>query len=220
MVEYRQNSNGFKVSTIYKKPLSVGQAAKISQVSKKTVLNWIYRGALNAFTTLGGHYRIWPVELYQFFARTGMDIPFRFIDEKQSTLLIIDCDSTYTNQLKWKLEQEFPSYDIIASNDCYEALVLIGERKPQIVVLDITMPRLDGLRVLELLKEKGKNSPMKIIINSPHFGTDMYSQHQMALADAVIDKNDDSYEFINFLKGAISPNAIHQTINRIPVQAV
>jgi excisionase family DNA binding protein len=61
---------------IYRKPLSVGQVAEICRVSKKTVLNWIYDGALKAFTTYGGHYRVWPVNIKKFLDQTRMDIPF------------------------------------------------------------------------------------------------------------------------------------------------
>ena len=51
MVEYRQSPNGLKASAVYRKPLNVGLVAKICRVSKKTVLNWIYRDALKAFKT-------------------------------------------------------------------------------------------------------------------------------------------------------------------------
>ena len=66
MVEYRHSPNGLKLATVYRKPMSVGLVAKVCRVSKKTVLNWIYRDALKAFTTYGGHYRIWPGDLKEF----------------------------------------------------------------------------------------------------------------------------------------------------------
>ena len=81
MVEYRQSPNGLKFSTVYRKPLSVGMVAKVCRVSKKTVLNWIYRDAMKAFTTYGGHYRIWPGDLKKFLAKAGIDVPFQFVDE-------------------------------------------------------------------------------------------------------------------------------------------
>src|SRR6266446_5950305 len=82
MVEYRQSLSGLKMSMVYRKPLNVGLVAKICRVSKKTVLNWIYKDALKAFTTLGGHYRVWPGDLKKFLTKAGIDVPFHFVDDR------------------------------------------------------------------------------------------------------------------------------------------
>src|SRR5258708_18417396 len=92
MVEYRQSLSGLKYSTVYRKPLNVGLVAKICRVSKKTVLNWIYKEALKAHTTYGGHYRIWPSDLKNFLTKSGIDVPFNFVDDRQTTFLIVDDD--------------------------------------------------------------------------------------------------------------------------------
>jgi len=154
MVEYRQSPNGLKLATVYRKPLNVGLVAKICQVSKKTVLNWIYRDALKAFTTYGGHYRIWPGELKEFIRKSGLDVQFNFVDERQTTYLIVDDDDSYSLMLKETICSEFPDANVIITDDGYEALLLIGEKKPNVVLLDLRMPKIDGFQVLELLKSR------------------------------------------------------------------
>ena len=59
------------------RPLSVGEVARILYVSRPSVLNWIHKGALKAFTTYGGHHRVWPVDVKALLEKTGMDIPFQ-----------------------------------------------------------------------------------------------------------------------------------------------
>src|SRR5512135_3292623 len=97
----------------YKKPLSVGQVADICRVSKKTVLNWIYDGALKAFTTYGGHYRIWPANVKKFLDSAGMDIPFDFIDDRTTHILIIDDDEGYSQMLREAIVAELPTVDVV-----------------------------------------------------------------------------------------------------------
>ena len=44
-------------------PLGMGSVARILHVSKPCVLNWINLGALKAFTTYGGHHRVWQADI-------------------------------------------------------------------------------------------------------------------------------------------------------------
>ena len=204
MVEYRQNPNGVKHSTVYRKPMSVGQAAKICRVSKKTVLNWIYKKALKAFTTYGGHYRIWPGDLKKLLVKAGMDIPFQFVDDRQTTFLIVDDDPAFTMLLKEAIIGEFTSADILTTDDGYEALILIGERKPQVVILDLKMPKMDGFQVLELLRTRKKETAMKIVVLSAYVDPDVERRLNHTVADAVIEKGRDVREILDSLSALLN----------------
>ncbi len=54
--------------------------------------------------------------------------------------------------------------EILLANDGQEALSLIETYAPDMVVLDSNMPNLDGLRLLEILNEKGLKKKMAIIM--------------------------------------------------------
>jgi two-component system, OmpR family, response regulator len=190
MVEYKQNFNALKLSGIHRKPLNVGLVAKICRVSKKTVLNWIYKDALKAFTTFGGHYRIWPGDLKEFIVKAGLDVPFQFVDERKTTFLIVDDDTAYSNLLKESLCSRFPSADVIMTDDGYEALLLIGERKPQLLLLDLRMPKLDGFQVLDLLRLHNKDHSMKVVILSAYLDEDTRSKLREHLVDQAWDKGE------------------------------
>lgn len=115
---------------VFRKPLTVGQAAEILRVGNKTVLNWIHAGALKAFTTYGGHYRVWPVDLQTFLLSSNMGVPFQFIDERQTTILIMDSDVDYSARLKDAIVKQFNHAAILTTNNPFEGMVLIGEHRP------------------------------------------------------------------------------------------
>ncbi len=173
---------------IYKKPLSVGQVADVCRVSKKTVLNWIYEGALKAFTTYGGHYRVWPLDLRRFVKDAGMDIQFDFVDDRRSKILIIDDDKEYTSMLKIAIEQELANAEVFSTDDGYEGLLLIGEVKPQLVILDLRMPKVDGFQVLELLKSRKQENNLRVLVVSSYLDEDARGRLKNSVADAFTEK--------------------------------
>jgi len=204
MVEYRQSPNGLKYATVYRKPMSVGLVAKICRVSKKTVLNWIYRDALKAFTTFGGHYRVWPGDLKKFMVRAGLDVPFQFVDDRQATFLIVDDDPAYTMLLKESILSHFPSANVITTDDGYEALLLIGERRPQVVMLDLKMPKVDGFQVLELLRVRKKDNLMKVIVLSAYLDSESRARLRSTVADSIWEKGMSVTEILRSLDEVVN----------------
>jgi excisionase family DNA binding protein len=172
----------------YRKPLSVGQVADICRVSKKTVLNWIYDGALKAFTTYGGHYRVWPANIKRFLETTRMDIPFDYVDERTTNILIIDDDVDYAQMLRSAIKAELAEAEVHSTDDGYEGLVMIGEVKPRLVILDIRMPKVDGLQVLEMLKGRKTDHEMKVLVVSAYLDEKTRKQLKGTMADYALDK--------------------------------
>jgi two-component system, OmpR family, response regulator len=175
----------------YKKPLSVGQVAEICRVSKKTVLNWIYDGGMKAFTTYGGHYRIWPANIKKFLESTGMDIPFDYVDDRTTHILIIDDDLDFSTILKSAIVADLPDVEVTTTDDGYEGLMLIGELKPQLVILDIKMPKVDGFQVLELLKTRKAEQDVKVLVITGYLDQETRQQLSTTIADHWIDKLSD-----------------------------
>jgi len=205
MVEYRSNLNGLKSSTVYRKPLNVGLVAKICRVSKKTVLNWIYRDAIKAFTTYGGHYRVWPADLKKFLISSGMDVPFNFVDDRQTTFLIVDDDLPYTVLMKEAICSHFDNANVITTDDGYEALLLMGERRPQVVLLDLKMPKVDGFEVLELLRSRKKDNKLKVVVMSAYLDDETRERLRATVADDIWEKGKSIDEILRSLSEMLNP---------------
>ena len=102
------------------------------------------------------------------------------MDESKISVIIADDNKEFCNILNdYLLNQR----DIVVTGiakDGIEALKLIQERKPDLVVLDIIMPHLDGLGVLERLNSI-KIDPMPRIIVLSAVGQDKITQRAITL---------------------------------------
>ncbi len=66
-------------------------------------------------------------------------------------ILAVDDEQLYRHLLKVNLEQE--GYSVITANDGIEALDTVSVRHPDLVILDVMMPRLDGLTACERIRQ-------------------------------------------------------------------
>ena len=81
--------------------------------------------------------------------------------EFMSKILIIDDERGIRNTLKDIFEYE--GHEVILSENGMEGLVAIKTEKPNVVFCDIKMPKMDGIEVLERIKEFSPDTPVIMI---------------------------------------------------------
>ncbi len=72
--------------------------------------------------------------------------------EKHSRIMVVDDEQTILSLLKQTLEPE--GYEVVVAADGRSALALLEERKPDLVLLDIMMPGLNGFQTLERIRQR------------------------------------------------------------------
>lgn len=169
--------------TSISKPLGVGQAAQICRVTTRTINNWIRSGKLKAYATPGGHFRIWPSDLRTFLKAHNMDINFDFRGEHPKRILVIDDDESYAEMLREVLRDKIRDSEVKLSHDGYEALILVGEFKPELVLLDLMMPGIDGFKVLELIAGRKADYPLKVLVLSGNLSAAAIDRLKRSRAD-------------------------------------
>lgn len=80
------------------------------------------------------------------------------------TILVIDDDPSIVHLLKEDLEEE--GYHVLAGYDGQAALQLARSSKPQLIILDVNMPMLNGLKALEYLRERQETQNIPILFLS------------------------------------------------------
>ena len=70
----------------------------------------------------------------------------------EGTVLVIEDEENLQEALKYNLERE--GYDVLTASDGERGLGLARERQPDLVILDIMLPQLDGLEVCRILRRE------------------------------------------------------------------
>ncbi|MDG1482054.1 MAG: excisionase family DNA-binding protein [Myxococcota bacterium] len=133
--------------------LTTHQAAQLLGVSLPTIVNWIGAGRLNAYRTPGGHRRIPRGEIIRFSRAFSYPLPAEFTEESGPLrVLVIDSDRDLGEMVRDYLLMQ-GNYEVRLAAGLFEAGYLIGGFKPQVVLLDLSLPGLDALGVLRLIRD-------------------------------------------------------------------
>lgn len=77
-------------------------------------------------------------------------------------VLVADDDPDILTLVRFRLERE--GCDVLAATDGQDALDLALEHTPDLAVLDVSMPRVDGYELTRLLRENGATREMPVIL--------------------------------------------------------
>ena len=80
---------------------------------------------------------------------------------EQKTILVVDDDRELIDGLRTLLEKQ--GYRVIQANDGHQAKSVIYNQKPDLVILDMMMPRMGGYPVLEHFRDKPDVPPIIMI---------------------------------------------------------
>lgn len=86
------------------------------------------------------------------------------IDKQSKTILVVDDDPMIRELLRQELEAD--GYAVCECADGMEALNLVKREKPDLIILDIMMPKINGFDVAAILKNDPNTMKIPIIIHS------------------------------------------------------
>ncbi len=143
--------------------LTTFEAAKLCRVSYNTIKNWIKRDLLPAYRTAGGHLRIDSDDLRVFCREHSIPI-----DEKSEParrkVLIVDDEESIRVAMQDAL-REFPErLDIYTASDGFEAGSIMESVRPDVVILDLVMPGMDGFKVCQSIRRSPALSHVRIMV--------------------------------------------------------
>lgn len=95
-------------------------------------------------------------------------------------VLLVEDDKMARKRLKRVIEKE--GYEVIAAQDGLEGLELFKSERPDVVITDVKMPKIDGIEVMHRIKEMSKTT--EVILITGHGDIDMAI---VALRDGALD---------------------------------
>jgi excisionase family DNA binding protein len=133
--------------------LTLGQAAKFLGVAQSTIRKWSDQGRVPAFYTPGGHRRYRRRDLETFLDRSGPGGR-----TGGPLVLVVDDDERLREFVRVNLEME--GYTVREAASADEALAAIEDQAPELVLLDVVMPGVDGWQMLQRMQERHGSIPV------------------------------------------------------------
>jgi signal transduction histidine kinase len=128
-------------------------------------------------------------------------------DLTQKRVLVIDDDETFRYVMKQIIRNE-PRYEVLEAGDGSDGLRLAREGHPDVIVLDLQMPNVDGFTVLQELNADQRTSVIPIIV-STSLVVDAELKARLPVGTRVISKNLISRENVSlFLRDATSTSGV------------
>jgi excisionase family DNA binding protein len=126
--------------------LTLGEAARYLGVAQSTIRKWSDSGRVRAFYTPGRHRRYRRDDLDAFLENSGPAAG------EGPLVLIVDDDEQVREYVRVNLEAE--GYSVREAGNAEEGLLAVEESTPDLVLLDVMMPQVDGWEMLQQLQER------------------------------------------------------------------
>ena len=141
------------------------EAARLCHVSPLSIINWVNAGRLSAFRTPGGHRRIRREDLARFMREAGLPLPDELREGSgRRRVLIVDDERGICELLAGHLStRPERACEVATACDGFEAGRLVATFRPDVVVLDLRMPGLDGFQVCRTIKADRETSQTLVI---------------------------------------------------------
>ncbi len=165
---------------------TTGEAAKICKVSQQTIIRCFDNGSLKGFRVPGSRFRRIPREqLYSFMKDNG--IPTDALESGKRRLLIVDDDEELVELMVDVFERD-GRWDIKTANNGFGAGMLVKDFRPEMVVLDVMLPDINGKEVCQRVRNDPSMKSVKIICISGMVEQDRIADLRAAGADDFMNK--------------------------------
>lgn len=158
-------------------PVTTLEAARLLGLAVRSVQLMVDRGELEAWKTPGGHRRISRASVERW--RQGERLttapqspapalavhrPDPATERKAPRVLLIEDSAHFQNLIKLLLGQQFPQVELLTASDGIAGLAMVGQYQPDVLMVDILLPGIDGAALITSLRAMPQFQAMQIIV--------------------------------------------------------
>lgn len=168
--------------------LTVGDIAKLCRVHRTTVGRWLKRRKLKTQRTFSGHRRITARQLVTYLGREGMDIPAELQSSATTRILVIDDEEQVRKVISQALIQIDETLEVKTAGDGPTGCMLVGSFSPDVVILDLKMPGMDGFAVCKSLANLSASERPLILVLTGYASEENIRKAYASGADELLTK--------------------------------
>jgi excisionase family DNA binding protein len=165
--------------------LTLGQAARYLGVAQSTIRKWSDQGRLPAFYTPGGHRRYRLRDLDAFVAGSAGGAAATGT-RPAPLVLIVDDDPRIREFVRVNLEMD--GFAVREAGNAEEGLAALEAEPPDLILLDVMMPKVDGWEMLQRVRERHGVDSIQVIMFSGQVEENGTDQAEASGAQAFLGK--------------------------------
>ncbi len=148
------------------------EVARLLGMAVRSVQLMVDRGELSAWKTPGGHRRIARESIEDWLARRGRGEsagsaapPARpRAEPARQRVLLIEDSVHYQNLVSLLLSQQFPEIELHIASDGIVGLAMYGQLQPDVLIVDILLPGIDGATLITSLRSKPQFARSRLLV--------------------------------------------------------
>jgi two-component system OmpR family response regulator len=165
---------------------TTGEAAKVCKVSQQTIIRCFDSGQLKGFRVPGSRFRRIPREqLFAFMKDNG--IPTDALESGKRKVLIVDDDENLVELISDVFKQD-ARFEVRTTNNGFDAGMLVREFRPDVVILDVMLPDINGKEVCQRVRTDKALDDVRIICISGMVEQDKVADLKAAGANEFMQK--------------------------------
>lgn len=146
------------------------EVARLLGLAVRSVQLMVDRGDLRAWKTPGGHRRIDPASVAAWQARQqgqatpGGDAARAAAPGRRLRVLLIEDSVHYQNLVGLLLRRALPEADVQVASDGIVGLAQVGQWQPDLLIVDLLLPGIDGAALISSLRSQPMFSSMRLLV--------------------------------------------------------
>lgn len=173
---------------------TTGEAARICKVSQQTIIRCFDSGQLKGFRVPGSRFRRIPREtLHKFMKENG--IPTDALEGGKREILLVDDDKDLIEVLSNALKAD-GRFEVRIANNGFDAGMMVKEFRPDLIVLDVMLPDINGREVCQRVRSDNQLEDVKIVCISGMVEPDKIDELKESGADDFLQKPFETDELI------------------------
>ena len=186
------------------------EVARILGMAVRSVQLMVDRGDLEAWKTPGGHRRISKASVDRWMSARHPqqgDAGQRSRGSTAPRVLLIEDSTHFQNLVSLLIKQQFPQVELSIADDGISGLAMVGQLQPEVLLIDILLPGIDGGTLITSLRshERFSKSRLVVLTSLDEAQRDPYRYALEGLP--VIHKTDVVRELPPLLAGWLTPSA-------------